>query len=307
MKAYGGYIDEPSVIKECASGGLATSMYQKVLKDGGIAYGTVYTDGFKSAQYVRCDKLNEIYKFRSSKYIKVNLSNEVKKQIAEDIKSGNKVLFIGIACDTVKIKNMVKSLGLNDENVIYVDLVCNGPADPEIAVQFVDLLEKRYKSKIKSFNARYKNGEWGIPYLRVEFESGKVFLEKLYNTYYGIAFENMCDEVCYHCPYKGEDHKSDIVIGNLNGLNKKHPFYNKLGVSFAVTNTDGGDEFLKSLDNFRLFRFDEKKLFDGTVRDRSEEQIKENLRFKENFKKYGLKKAVHKQLGIKGTIRMKLL
>ena len=63
------------------------------------------------------------------------------KQIAEDIKSGTKVLFIGIACDVIKIKNMVKSLKLKDDNVIYVDLVCNGPADPEVAVQFVDMME----------------------------------------------------------------------------------------------------------------------------------------------------------------------
>lgn len=306
MKAYGGYITDNDILKQCASGGLATAMYENIIKDGGIVYGAVYTNGFKSAEYVRCDKLSETDKFRSSKYIKVNLSEDTKKQIAEDIKSGTKVLFIGIACDVIKIKNMVKSLKLKDDNVIYVDLVCNGPADPEVAVQFVDMMEKKHKSKIKSFNARYKNGEWGIPYLRVEFESGKIFLEKLYHTYYGIAFENMCDEICYHCPYKGEDHKADIVIGNLNGLNKNHPFYNKFGVSFAVTNSCKGDEFLKSLDNFRMFSFDTKKLFNGTVRDRSEEQIKDNLKFKANFRKYGLKKAVHKHLGIKRRIKMKL-
>ena len=87
MKAYGGYITDNDILKQCASGGLATVMYENIIKDGGICYGAVYTNGFKSAEYVRCDKLSETGKFRSSKYIKVNLSEDTKKQIASELET----------------------------------------------------------------------------------------------------------------------------------------------------------------------------------------------------------------------------
>lgn len=49
----------------------------------------------------------------------------------------------------------------------------------EVHRKFIEDLEKKYKSRVVSFNERYKKEGWVPSYLKVVFENGKVYEELL--------------------------------------------------------------------------------------------------------------------------------
>lgn len=93
-------------------------------------------------------------------------------------------------------------------------------------------------SKVIDFSVRYKNPNWRPPYLRAVFENGKVYSKPFYNTDYGIAFKLYGYPSCYECKFKGENHVSDITIGDYWGINDNDECYNSKGVSVAFVHTN---------------------------------------------------------------------
>ena len=103
-------------------------------------------------------------------------------------------------------------------------LICHGPTSAKVHEEYVEWLEKRYRSRIKAFSVRYKEKGWTPPYLRAEFENGQVFMKPFYETEYGMAFAVMARESCYRCPFKGENRRGDIMIGDFWGASESDPF-----------------------------------------------------------------------------------
>lgn len=275
IKAYCGYINNDDKLKLSASGGIATSMAEKVVEDGGVVYGAAYypIGSFEDAAYIRVATVEEVFLLRTSKYIKATLSKELMDLIVEDLKLEKKVLFIGVPCDVMAIKNYCKKAGASDMNLFTVDLICRGPTSPAVAKEFIQFLEKKNKSKIVDFNVRYKNPYWKPPYLYAKFENGKVFTEPFYETAYGTAFLMMPENKCYICKNKGDNHVADVTIGDHWGTDSGDVGYNKFGASVALIHTQKGESLVTSLRNFNLYPTD------------AEQAIKSNRRYTENVKK----------------------
>ena len=300
ISAYCGYIKDENKLKQSASGGLATAMAEYVIENDGVVYGVSYfPDGnFSDACYVRADTFDKIEKLKSSKYIKATLSRGIMDSVVEDLKNQNIVLFIGLPCDVFAIKSYVDKRGIPDDKLLTVDLICRGPTSPLVAKQFIENLEKKNKSKIIDFNVRYKNPLWKPPYLYAKFDNGKTFIDPFYETDYGIAFTMMTENKCYNCKNKGENHTSDVTIGDHHWATETDDVgYNKYGASVALNHTVKGENFVLSLENFNIFPTD------------IENAVKSNRRylypvdkteatemFKKNFQEGGLSYAVAKYL-----------
>lgn len=186
---------------------------------------------------------------KGSKYIQSS-KNQVYINVKKDLQNSRKTLFIGLPCEVGALKNFIKN---HQEFLFTCELVCHGPTSRKVAWEYVNGLEKKYRSSVKSLNLRYKNGDWKIPYIKIEFANGKVFMDQFYHTEYGYAFYFMGMESCYNCRYKGDKSVADITIGDFWGLSKYDKDYNELGVSMGIVHTEKGKGLLQNLELFHLF------------------------------------------------------
>lgn len=297
MKAFCGYINDEKLLKKCASGGFATAMYQTVLGNGGVVYGVAYTKNFKSAEFCRVTNESELSNLRSSKYVKATLTKEILDNIVKDLNSGITVLFIGLPCDVGAVRNYITKKQIKDTDLYLVELICHGPTITPVLEQYIDNLEKKFKSKVKAFNVRYKNPYWLPMNVFAEFENGKKYVKPFYQTEYGIAFSNLSRESCYNCKYKNNNHKGDLSIGDYWGIKECDKGYNKFGTSVAICQTFKGESFLTSLNNILLYDADLDRVLAGNPRYlEAKQKLYESIQFQKIFESHGIKRATFKYL-----------
>ncbi len=297
LKCFYGYLKEEGALLQSASGGLARAIAEEALSRGELVYGVAYSEDFRSAQYVCVDNASDLTQLCGTKYIRSSkiLKNgeNVYLSVAKAISSGRMVTFFGLSCDVAALQSVLNKRNVKyDQSLFTVDLICHGPTSPDVAKQFIDELEKRYRSKVVGFSVRYKNPNWVPPYLRAVFENGNEYCEEFYKTDYGTAFLLYSLPGCYHCVFKGENHKSDITIGDFWGIRENDIGFNSKGVSVALIHNERAEKLLRSLKDFVLFEGDVEKALKGNPRyDTSTAYSPEHERFAKDFRKYGLKIA----------------
>ena len=250
---YAGFVRETADLQNSASGGVASAMSQKIINEGGVVYGVVYIDDFTKAEYRKAETLAELEAFRSSKYIQAE-KGTIFSDVKDTLKTGKDVLFIGLPCEVAGLKSYLRK---EYENLTTAELICHGPTSPKVAEEFIHTLEIKYQSRVVSFNVRYKkDGKWTPPYLRAEFENGKVFLEPFYATDYGRAFGIFSRPSCYECTYKGDKRVADITLGDYWGCIEEDTFYNPSGVSVIFVHTEKGKALLEGVRDLELIETD---------------------------------------------------
>lgn len=307
LKAYCGFLKDDKKVKQSSSGGLATSMAEKLIKENNVVYGVAYSSDFKDVEYIRADSLDNINRLKGAKYVKAIVKKDLLEKMKFDLQNGKKVLFIGLPCDIDVVKRYVQKHNIDDTKLICVDLICHGASFSDFAKEYIQKLEQKYKSKVVDFSVRYKNPYWKPPYLMAKFENNQKHIEKFYDTDYGIAFMMMSRNICYNCKNKGDNYKSDITIGDFWGVQEGEIGYNIYGSSVAFVHTQRGDEFIKSLTDFNLFETDAQKAIKANPRyDSSIKKTPQSEQFKANFKKKGLSYAVSKHLSLKQKVVRKI-
>lgn len=291
-------LNNSNKLKQSSSGGLAYAVSEQIIKNNGVVYGVRYSDDYFCAQYMRADNFNDINYFSGSKYIttekKLLNGKSIFQSIYEDLVDKKNVLFIGVPCDVGNLYQYLKKKNLrNYENLLTIDFICQGPLKAEIQKDYIIFLEKKYKSKINDFSVRYKNPFWTPVCLRAVFENGKEHVKPLYETDFGRAFMILGQEKCYQCKYKGENHRSDITIGDFWGLNSEDVGYNKLGTSVAIVHTEKGCESIKSLKTISFSSYDEEKAIGKNIMySESRKRHEKFYQFKDNYRIKGLHKTV---------------
>ncbi len=304
MKGYCGQLKNEELLRKCASGGIATALMTKCLEEGGVCYGVAYTLDFYGVEYIRITDKKDISYLQGSKYVKAELSKEIIKSLTDDLRNGLNVVFTGLPCELSEITSRLEKANIDMKNLLRVDLKCNGPAPCEALFQYVKNLENEKKCKVTGITTPYKNPSWLPVYIKIDFENGEESVTEFSKTELGVAFDVCKDEKCYYCAYKGNNHKSDMTVSNFWGVNINNPAFNILGSSYAYVYTEKGENSLKELDTFNLFSDDAKKRVSGLpVHTTTPEKIKEYEKFKKNFKKYGLKKAVKKYFSFTEKLR----
>ncbi len=307
MKCYCGYLKNDEMLRNSASGGIATALAIWGIQLNAVVYGVAYKSDFKGAQYIRITDINDVDKLRGSKYIKASILLENGESgyemAAKDLLCEKSVYWFGLPCEIAGLKKYLNDRKIDTSNLVTIDLICHGPTYPKVAEEFIDALEEKYKSKIVNFSVRYKKPNWVPPYLYAEFENGKVYCEKFYRTDYGIAFSLLTLPGCYSCQVKGDKHCADITIGDYWGITKEDECYNAKGVSVAVCHNEKAERLVHKLDDFVLFEADEAKFLKGNPR--YETPICETdraVKFRIDIAEKGLKRACWNSLSLKGKI-----
>lgn len=240
ISSAGGYVNDTTSVKNSSSGGFATAISKAFISEGGIVYGVRYSDGFSAIEYARADTIEKLSLFRTSKYAQAH-KNDVYKDVQNDLKSGKRVLFIGLPCEVSALYHYAK----NTDNLFTISLICHGPTSQKVHRQFCDEITKQQGGDTLSFfSMRYKKDGWKPYYLLAKFNNGAEYFREFNKTEYDVAFKYMKRPSCAVCRYKLNDEGfgvvADLVLGDYHAVNKKSKQYNEWGVSQASCMTEKG-------------------------------------------------------------------
>lgn len=230
-----GWANDEAVRNRSTSGGIASALILKMLETGGVVCSCAFKDG--NFSFLFCETKDELPHYAGSKYVKSNAFG-VYKKIASLLRSGRKVLFVGLPCQVGALR-MYLSPALQ-ENLIAVDLICHGTPAPKT----LDLYLQQYESSLDSsttISFRQKH-TFSVKTDSLKGLTGKTdeymlgFLEGLYYT-----------DNCYECKYAQRNRVGDITLGDSWG--SELPQEERLkGVSLIGCTTEKGRDFLNQCD-----------------------------------------------------------
>ena len=228
-----GWANDCDIRTDSSSGGFAAAIAAAFIEQGGVVCSCAFEDGVFKFNVV--DNKEELKKFQGSKYVKSNPAGIYKKTL-QLLKNGEKVLFIGLPCQSAAIQNYVPSK-LHD-SLFTVDLICHGTPSPKILEQF--LKEKGYTlSQMRDIRFRVSK-QFGIS------EAYQMIVPKGVTDRYTIGFLNglFYTENCYHCRYAKLERVSDLTLGDSWGslLSDEE---RKRGISLALCQTVKGKQLLE--------------------------------------------------------------
>ena len=245
--AYACYNHDDNELLKSSSGGFFSAIADYVLESKGIIIGAAF-DKNLILKHIAINDKEDLYKLRGSKYIQSNI-NEMYKRAEEELKNNKTVLFTGTPCQIAGLKAYLMK---DYEKLITADLVCHGVPNQKLFSKYIEYLENKYKSKIKSFNFRSKEKRgWGLT-ARIETENGKIIdKNSSFDPYYNAFLQ--CEtyrENCYRCKYTSYYRTSDITMADYWGILSVHPeFYSEKGVSLILINTEKGEKVFNIISN----------------------------------------------------------
>ena len=297
MEVYSGYVKSKTKLLNSSSGGVATSLAERIIEIGGVVFGVRYTDDFYSAEFCKVDSICDLKQIQGTKYINAS-KKYLFENLPEALSSNRYVLIFGLGCDIAAVRAFCKNKDLNTDRLFCVDILCHGPAPQIIHENFIKELEKKYKGKIVEYSVRYKYKGWYPFYVRAVFDNGKVYLKPFSNTDFGIAFYNVANPLCTKCCFKGEKHQGDICVGDYWGIQPNSSTWNYYGVSVIVIQNEKGKRLLGFLDNSFFIEPASKDIFlmGNPMYYESRKELFDNDVFIKCLEKNGLHFAVKKLL-----------
>lgn len=224
MSCYAAWNPSAESRRGSASGGVATLLAQAVLSKGGVYFGTRWGDDMK-AQVAWTE--SDVEPFRGSRYVHSEFSREARLALEEFLKAGRTVLFVGTPCQVAGLKSL-----RSYPNLICVDLLCHGTAEPEHLAAEVAYLTNHPVTDI-----RFREG----PRFRFSLWEGEHCLhaqDAVKSPYlWGYLSGVTLREACYRCPFATPERTGDITLGDFIGLEGN--------VSFVLTSTQAGEELLR--------------------------------------------------------------
>lgn len=278
--------------KSSSSGGMASIFYAHFLENKNSAVYGCYYDENLQLKFSRATTIEELKKFKTSKY-SISYIGNTYKNIRTDLNNGLEVLFIGTPCQVAGLK---KFLIKDYSNLLTIDLICHGVPSQKYLDDYIKSLNLTDKPDALTFRGEhdffftlYKNNNTIYCKNSDEDNFYKAFLTGLFYR-----------ENCYTCEYATDKRVGDITIGDFWGLGEKIPFNHnkKNGVSVVLINSQLGDKIFNEIKNKIFF---EKRSLEEAVAGNNQLQHptpkhKNHDLFMELYLKKGLKEALEKTL-----------
>ncbi len=198
------------------SGGAAACFTNYILEEGGTVYGCASLP-HGVIEHIRINKKEDAFKLKGSKYVHSHI-NKTYQLIKADLKSGKKVLFIGLPCQVAGLKRYI---GKENANLFVIDLICHGVPSQQVLFEYIESLGiKRDEVSVVAF--REAKGY----YLTILSSGRSVYHKNECKDLYYMAFnDNLCfRDSCFTCRYSAPERVGDLTIGDFWGLGKRIPF-----------------------------------------------------------------------------------
>lgn len=238
-----GHAANEEIRRVSSSGGLASAIERAFVANGGVVYSCTFADGEFFFDVAETE--DEVNKFVGSKYVKSNPTG-VYTSVREGLKSGKKVLFVGLPCQVAALKKRIPAQ--MQEKLFTIDLICHGTPSPQVLEIFLNNYGCSLKD-LKDIQFRIKQ--------RFQIEKdGRPLLHYGVCDRYMIAFLNCLfyTENCYSCDYARFERVSDVTLGDSWGSDlPEHE--RKKGVSLALCQSEKG-KVLLDMAQLELFEVD---------------------------------------------------
>lgn len=245
-RAIAGYVNDESLVQQSSSGGFFGLIARRFLEHGGIVVAAAWGENFCSVEHTICECIEDLPPLQKSKYIQ-SRKGKIYRQAIQLLKHGERVLFVGCPCEVAAMVTLCPKPLL--DRLYTIDLVCQGPTSEKAMRDFVVAIQHKFHARIANINMRYSIGPWIPQFLRIEFENGKVFLDRLYETPIGDAIRILQRTACYTCVFVEGNRFADITLGDYHGADKRRTYYHESGTSIALIHTAKGEELAEMLQN----------------------------------------------------------
>lgn len=263
INAYAVINKNDDVRMNSSSGGIFSLLAEEILNDNGVVFGVQFDEKFKVIHsYI--DEVNDISKFRGSKYVQSEIGNSYCK-VKDFLISGRKVLFTGTPCQVEGLKSY---LGKEYDNLYTQDIICHGVPSPKVWEKYKEYRKKQDKEEPNKINFRDKIDGWKLFNITFKYEKF-LYNKNLREDLYLKAFlKDIClRDSCYACKFKKHNRISDITLADFWGIENIKPHLDDdKGTSLVITNSNKGRELFEKIAN--KVRFEEVNL---------DEAIKYNL------------------------------
>ncbi len=232
--------------KDCASGGVATSLTRLFLDTGGSAYGTRYSEDFTPV----IDRItpSTINLYKGSKYAQ-SVTGNAFARIKAELQDGRQVLFIGTPC---QVAGLYGFLHKPYDNLTTCDLICHGVCPPsflqsELAIQkkkhlLLDISDVKFRSQEPQYN--YALSLW-------DDKGRAVWCQKENEQPYfrGFLANATLRESCHLCQYAALQRIADISLGDDTAFDKTavDRAAGNVNVSLVMANSDKGKSLIDKL------------------------------------------------------------
>ena len=226
MNVYAAWNPSDEQRRGSASGGVATMLARAVLDAGGVYFGTRWDETMRP---VVAWTETDAAPFKGSRYVQAHFDASVREQLERFLEEGRTVLFVGTPCQVAALSSL-----RDHPRLLCVDLICHGTVPASYLEQ-----ELAYLAPGASLtDVRFREGH---SYEMSLWEQERcVYSRPAVRSPYLYAFLSSLSlrEACYRCPYARPERMGDITLGDFIG-------YPKPGVSFVMTHTPKGEEWLK--------------------------------------------------------------
>lgn len=260
----GGYaaIATDNIRKVSSSGGFFSVVAEEILKSGGVIYGVNWDKNLK-AVHTRETRIEEIGKYRYSKYVQSDTSN-VFRTVKKDLKERKTVLFSGTPCQIAGLKQYIETEHLKTDNLYLLDLVCGSAPSPALWEMY---LKERYNDNNLPDDYQFRDKIHGWKVISNCSENLADGRMDVVDDYYLMGFlENMMHRsACVECKYR-KTKPGDITMGDFWKVDKYKPSINDgRGVSTILVNTEKGRFLCESIkDKCAVFeKIEIESLMDG--------------------------------------------
>lgn len=242
---FGGYNQNLSTLKQSSSGGFFGIAASKVIEQGGIVFGVVFDEDYRSVHYISSDETSIEY-MCGSKYVTAR-KDGVYQKVHQALKENRQVLFVGLPCEIYALYAYLKK---DFELLLTCELICAGASSYNLLDAQLDWVNKTYKSTVMKFQFRYKKYGWVPCTLRADLKNGKNYTKMLDETIFGIGMKYAKRIACFNCKFKDMQRVADFTIGDFWNIDKKASYYNENGTSVVFARTKKAEDFLWTLDKF---------------------------------------------------------
>lgn len=245
-RVYAAYALDDCTRTDSTSGGVFSVLAGHFFKMNAYVAGAVYDESFGLKGLVTKDE-SFLPHIRSSKYLQCD-PKQVFREIRNLLISGEKVFICSTPCQIAGLLNYLRK---RYDNLHTCDFICKGVPSPLVFRKYIDSLERKYKSPVRSVKFKYKDEKhpWGCLATRVEFENGKVYIRNKRGDSYMTAYLDTGFTVrpsCFECPFKSFPRYADISLGDFWGIDDlMSPVPEKAkGYSVVLANNQRGLDLL---------------------------------------------------------------
>lgn len=253
MECYYAWSMDYQALLNSSSGGIFTSLAQKVLEDSGTVFGVILDYDTSIAHHIKIDNLSDLTYIRKSKYQQSVVGN-VYNDVAQELRMSKVVLYTGTPCQVAGLLSLLNQKKVNTKNLLTMEILCHGVTNTYLINAYLTSMEKKYQKAIKRYEFRTKELPWyhSGSSVHLMFEDGtEVYRNNAIDEFY-IAFKRslILRPSCYHCAFtKKEGRLADYTVGDFWGAEDyiKNKRALNQGISIVLTNTEKGERSWQEL------------------------------------------------------------